>query len=122
MAPDAMVQDLGVVQAVRGKLRVFTTGLARGFASFNLFFRSLSPLFSFPVESCHLSLPIVQFFHIFHLSITIKIKTPPLFTLFFRKPPNTANHFSSDSTNRLFKEEQGGNWLYSIDQLAPLEI
>ncbi len=23
---------------------------------------------------------------------------------------------------RLIKEEQGGNWLYSIDQLAPLEI
>ncbi len=23
---------------------------------------------------------------------------------------------------RLEKEEQGGNWLYSIDQLAPLEI
>ena len=24
--------------------------------------------------------------------------------------------------SRLEKEEQGGNWLYSIDQLAPLEI
>lgn len=24
--------------------------------------------------------------------------------------------------NRLMKEEAGGNWLYSIDGLAPLEI
>ncbi len=24
--------------------------------------------------------------------------------------------------SRLLKEEQGGNWLYSIDGLAPLEI
>lgn len=26
------------------------------------------------------------------------------------------------SYNRLAKEEAGGNWLYSIDGLAPLEI
>lgn len=26
------------------------------------------------------------------------------------------------SWNRLTKEEAGGNWLYSIDGLAPLEI
>lgn len=26
------------------------------------------------------------------------------------------------NSNRLMKEESGGNWLYSIDGLAPLEI
>lgn len=24
--------------------------------------------------------------------------------------------------NRLEKEEQGGNWLYALDQISPLEI
>jgi len=29
---------------------------------------------------------------------------------------------ADSGTNRLMKEEKGGNWLYAVDQLAPLEI
>lgn len=28
----------------------------------------------------------------------------------------------ADCDNRLEREEKGGNWLYNIDQIAPLEI
>jgi hypothetical protein len=28
----------------------------------------------------------------------------------------------ADTNDRLEREEKGGNWLYNIDQIAPLEI
>ena len=112
-APHATALDLGVVQAVQYNLRLFTMALERGFASVDLFVRSFSLLFPVPYQ-------IFPCFPFFHLSVSHRdIRPSPLLQ---ENTCNTAKHLPSHTANRLLKEEQGGNWLYSIDQLAPLEI
>jgi hypothetical protein len=34
----------------------------------------------------------------------------------------TPHRQNTNTLNRLAKEEKGSNWLYAVDQLAPLEI
>jgi hypothetical protein len=34
----------------------------------------------------------------------------------------TSHRQNTNIDNRLAKEEKGSNWLYAVDQLAPLEI